>query len=69
MPANCGYYLPISSPFAGICYNLAMKLQKRSNDILSILFPQSVGTARVLEKMAENGLELSEDTLQRELRM
>ncbi len=46
-----------------------MQLQKRQNDILSALFPLPLGTAKLLEVMAGGGFVLSEDTLQRELKL
>lgn len=45
-----------------------MKLQKRQNDLLNILFPLPMSTAKVTEMMAHVGFDLSEDTIQRDIK-
>jgi Fic family protein len=45
-----------------------MKLQKRQNDLLNLLFPASLSTAKVTEMMAHIGFGLSEDTIQRDIK-
>lgn len=45
-----------------------MQLQKRQNDTLSHLFPEPMGTAKLLKRLEAAGFIISEDTLQRELK-
>ncbi len=45
-----------------------MKLQKRQKDLLNILFPLSLSTSKVVEMMAHIGFDLSEDTIQRDIK-
>ncbi len=46
-----------------------MKLQKRQLSILDILFDRPLGTTKLLDLLAGDGYDLSEDTLQRELKL
>jgi hypothetical protein len=45
-----------------------MKLQKRQNDLLNILFPLPMRTSKVTERMSHIGFDLSEDTIQRDIK-
>jgi prophage maintenance system killer protein len=69
IPALCGYYFLNIIIFAGICYTTCMKLLKRQHEILTALFSAPLGTATLLEKLAAADFILSEDTLQRELKL
>ena len=48
---------------------LPMKLTKRQQIILESLFQKALGTAKLLEKLESAGFTVSEDTLQRELKV
>lgn len=45
-----------------------MKLQKRQRELLNILFPLPLSTSKVVEMMAHIGFDLSEDTIQRDIK-
>ena len=45
-----------------------MKLQRRQSDLLNVLFPLPASTSRVLVRMTSIGFDVSEDTIQRDIK-